>query len=79
MAGGLDDTADHSGLVIMRQANGKRSAEKFDIDEIRAGRVEDPALEEGDIVVVSHSGMKAAWQAFLTGLGVAGKATVFLP
>jgi len=79
LAGGLNDAADHSGLVIMREANGKRSAERFDIDEIRAGRTEDPTLQKGDIVVVSHSEMKAAWQAFLTGLGVAGKATIFLP
>ncbi len=78
MAGGLGDAADHSGLVIMREANGKRSAERFDIDEIRAGRTEDPTLQKGDIVVVSHSEMKAAWHAFLQGLGVAGKATALV-
>jgi polysaccharide export outer membrane protein len=77
MAGGLEDTADHSGLVIIRQANGKRSARKFDIDEIRSGRAQDPAIEQGDIVVVSHSAMKAAWQTFVKGLGVAGSAAIF--
>ena len=77
MAQGLNDDADHAGVVIIRQANGKRSARKFDIDEIRAGRVEDPALGEGDIVVVSHSAMKAAWQGFLQGLGVASKTAIF--
>ena len=77
MAQGLTPDADNSAVVIMRQANGKRSAQRFNIDEIRSGRSEDPALQKGDVVVVSHSAMKAAWQNFLTGLGVAGKAVVF--
>jgi len=77
MAQGLTDAADHSGLVIIRQANGKRSAQKFNIDEIRSGQTADPAVKQGDIVVVSHSQMKAAWQTFLTGIGAAGRAAVF--
>jgi len=77
MAQGLTDSADHTGLVIIRQVHGKRSARKFDIDEIRSGRIQDPAIEQGDIVVVSNSEMKAAWQIFLKGLGVAGSAAVF--
>ena len=77
MAQGLTDAADHSGIVIIRQAGGKRSAEKFDIDEIKTSQTEDPVLEKGDIVVVSHSQMKAAWQNFLQGLGVASRTAVF--
>jgi len=77
IAEGLDPAADTSGVVVFRQANGKRSAAKFDIDEIRAGLAEDPAIKQGDVIVVSHSGMKTAWHAFLQGLGVAGKASIF--
>lgn len=77
MAGGLQDSADHSGLVIMRQDKGKRSARTFNINDIRAGRTEDPPLEQGDVVVVSHSAMKATWQTFLKGLGAAGSAAIF--
>ncbi len=76
MAGGLDDAADHTGLVIMRQDKGKRSARTFNIDDVRAGRTEDPMIEQGDVVIVSHSAMKAAWQTFLKGIGAAGSAAV---
>ena len=77
MAEGLTKDADYSGIVIIRQVNGKRSAQRFDIHAIRSGSAPDPVIAQGDIVVVSHSAMKAAWQTFLTGLGVAGKAAVF--
>ncbi len=77
MAQGLRDDADFSGIVIIRQVNGKRTAQQFDIHAIRSGSAPDPVIAQGDIVVVSHSAMKAAWQTFLTGLGVAGKASIF--
>ena len=77
MAGGVTDDANNSDVVVMRQVNGKRSAQKFNLNEIRAARSQDPALQKGDVVVVSHSAMKAAWQTFLKGLGVAGSAAVF--
>lgn len=77
MAGGLGDAADQSGIVVIRQVNNKRSAQRFDLDEIRSGRLEDPAVQQGDVVVVGHSAMKAAWQTFLKGLGAAGSAAVF--
>jgi polysaccharide export outer membrane protein len=77
MAEGLRDDADYSGIVIIRQVNGKRTAQQFDIHAIRSGSAPDPVIAQGDIVVVSHSAMKAAWQTFLTGLGVAGKASIF--
>ncbi len=77
MAQGLRDDADYSGIVIIRQVNGKRTAQQFDIYAIRSGSAPDPVIAQGDIVVVSHSAMKAAWQTFLKGLGGAGAAAVF--
>jgi polysaccharide export outer membrane protein len=77
MAGGLGDAADYSSVVVIRQVNNKRSAQKFDMNEIRSGRAPDPVVAQGDVVVVSHSQMKAAWHTFLKGLGVAGSAAVF--
>ncbi len=76
-AEGLSPAADTSGVVVFRQTNGKRSAAKFNIDDIRSGQAEDPRIEQGDVIVVSHDGMKAAWQTFLQGLGAAGRAAVF--
>jgi len=60
-AGGLADNAD-STIVVFRQENGKRAAAKFDLDDIRSGSAEDPALQAGDVIVVSNSMIK-------TGLG----------
>jgi polysaccharide export outer membrane protein len=47
---------------VFRQENGKRAAAKFDLDDIRSGSAEDPALQAGDVIVVSNSMIK-------TGLG----------
>jgi polysaccharide export outer membrane protein len=60
-AEGLTETA-KSEVVIFRTVDGKRSAAKFDLDEIRAGKAKDPQVVEGDLIVVDDSTMKAAWQ-----------------
>ena len=77
MAEGLDPAA-HSEVVIFRQGDGKRVAGRFDVDEIRAGRADDPAIRQGDVIVVGHSSMKAAWQNLLKALPVAGQLALFL-
>ena len=50
--------------------DGKRSAAKFDLDQIRDGQAEDPAIEEGDVIVVNESAIKAAFQNVLKALPV---------
>src|SRR5262245_26063455 len=46
MSGGLDAVSD-SAVVVFRRTDGKRYAARFDIDEIRAGRAEDPTIMAG--------------------------------
>ena len=58
---GPTEVAD-SDIVVFRQSGGKRQASRFNIDEMRAGRLEDPLLESGDVVIASESGMKTAFQ-----------------
>jgi len=65
LAQGLDPTSDTSNVIIFRQVDGKRYAAKFDIDQIRAGKTEDPVILQGDMVVANASAMKAAWEGFL--------------
>jgi polysaccharide biosynthesis/export protein len=65
MAQGLDPTSDTGNVIIFRQVDGKRYAAKFDIDQIRAGKAEDPVIVQGDMVVANASAMKAAWEGFL--------------
>jgi polysaccharide export outer membrane protein len=64
MAEGLDVVAD-STVVVFRQSDGRRAAAKFDIGHIRAGRVEDPAIQSGDVIVVSSSMMKETFNALI--------------
>ena len=46
-------------------ANGKRAAAKFDLEEIRTGKVDDPQLLSGDVIVVPTSAMKEAFNNFV--------------
>ena len=57
MAEGLDQISD-STVLVFRTTDGKRSAAKFDINEIRAGTAPDPSLKSGDVVVAPTSTMK---------------------
>jgi polysaccharide export outer membrane protein len=75
MSGGLDQSSD-STAVVFRQVNGQRSAGKFDIAAIRAGRADDPAILKGDVIVVGESAIKAAFNNVLKALPVAG---IFAP
>jgi polysaccharide export outer membrane protein len=75
MAQGLDPSSD-STAVVFRETNGQRSAAKFDIDAIRAGRANDPAIQQGDVIVVGTSAIKAAFNNVLRVLPIA---SVFTP
>ncbi len=63
-------------IAVFRTVNGKRSAARFDLDEIRSGKAEDPVIEEGDIIVVSESATKTAFQNFLKAFPLT---SVFVP
>lgn len=75
-AGGPTESSDTSDIVVFRQINGKRSAAKFSLDEIRAGQARDPPVQEGDVVVVNASAMKSAFQNVLKALPVT---SLFVP
>ena len=71
MAEGLDAVSD-TNVVVFRTVNGKRAAAKFDVGDIRAGRLNDPAIESGDVVVVATSTVKETFQNILKALPLAG-------
>ena len=75
-AGGPTESSDTGDIVVFRQTSGKKSAARFSLDEIRAGNAKDPALQEGDVVVVNQSAMKAAFQSVLKALPVT---SMFVP
>ena len=55
MAQGTDTNIASSNVVVFRTIDGKRSAARFDLDEIRDGNAQDPIMQEGDVVVVDTS------------------------
>jgi polysaccharide biosynthesis/export protein len=56
-AEGFDANSDSS-VLVFRTTDGKRTAAKFEVSEIRAGNVQDPTIQSGDVIVASSSAMK---------------------
>jgi len=79
MAGDVDTTVDSGQVVIFRTIDGTRSAARFDIDAIKAGKADDPPVEPGDVVVVDSSATKTALHNVLAALPLATTAAVFVP
>jgi len=76
MAEGPTDIADTSSIAVFRTIKGKRSAARFDLNEIRSGTAQDPVIQEGDVIVVSESMTKTAFQNFLKAFPLT---SVFVP
>jgi polysaccharide biosynthesis/export protein len=77
MAGDVDTNTDSGDVVVFRTINGARSAARFDIDSIKAGKSEDPQVQPGDVVVVDSSATKVALHNVLMALPLATSAAVF--
>lgn len=61
MAGGPTEAADTADVLVFRGTSTKRSAARFDLDDIRNGGSEDPVIEQGDVIVVNQSMAKTAF------------------
>jgi hypothetical protein len=57
VSGGLDPMTSDSTVVVFRTADGQLRAARFDINDIRKGRVEDPTILPGDTFVANSSGL----------------------
>jgi len=76
MAGDIDTSTDSGDIVVFRTVNGQRTAAKFDIDDIKAGKAEDPQVQPGDVIVVDSSATKVALSNVLKVLPLASTAAV---
>jgi polysaccharide export outer membrane protein len=65
LAEGLDRDVASNQVMVFRNRGGQRIAAEFDIDAIREGRAPDPAVEDGDVIVVPTSSGKVALNSFL--------------
>lgn len=65
LAEGLDPLADPRGVVVFRVIDGTKMAAVFDLGAIRSGRMADPRVYGGDIVMIEQSGSKTALRRFI--------------
>jgi polysaccharide export outer membrane protein len=77
MAGDVDTSTDSGDVVVFRTIDGQRSAAKFDMDAIKAGKASDPPVEPGDVIVVDSSATKVALHNVLMALPLATSAAAF--
>ncbi len=57
-AQGLNTVADPTGVLVFRQIGGKRMAARYDIRKVRSGKLPDPMLLAGDVVMVDENSTK---------------------
>lgn len=70
-AGGLPRTADAANVVIFRTVGTQRMMARFDVNDIRYGKMKDPIVYGGDTIVVPKSGIRSAWADVLQALPAA--------
>jgi polysaccharide biosynthesis/export protein len=58
LAEGLNDVADPTGILLFRTIDNKRMVARYDLKQVRSGRINDPMLQAGDIVMVDESSAK---------------------
>jgi polysaccharide export outer membrane protein len=76
MARGVDRIANNKRVAIFRTVNNQRMVAVFDLDQIRAGNMDDPQVFANDVVLVDRSGSKSAWRDII---GAVPLLTVFTP
>jgi polysaccharide export outer membrane protein len=65
VAEGVDRDTASGTVMVFRTSNGQRIASEFDLDAIREGRAPDPAIADGDIIIVPTSTAKVVFSSFL--------------
>jgi polysaccharide export outer membrane protein len=64
LAEGVDRETASTNVVVFSSSGGARTATRYDIGEIRGGRMADPAIQAGDVVVVEDSALKSGFKVF---------------
>ena len=65
LAGSPSDQAKLDEVLVFRTVDGQRLGGRFDLTEIRAGRMPDPQLVPGDVVVVGFSSLRGIYKDIL--------------
>jgi polysaccharide export outer membrane protein len=56
LAKGVSNIADRRNVIVFRTVNGERVFARFDLVEIQQGKLKDPDIYGGDIIIVDRSG-----------------------
>jgi polysaccharide export outer membrane protein len=65
LAGSPSDQAKLDEVLVFRTVDGQRLGGRFDLTEIRSGRMPDPQLVPGDVVVVGFSSLRGLYRDIL--------------
>lgn len=65
LARGPVETANLDEIIVFREIEDSTYGAQFDLNDIRAGREPNPAIQSGDIIVVGNSFAKALFRDFL--------------
>ena len=76
-AGGASDLANSERVHVARSKDQHVQDEMYSLDDIQAGKITDPLLRGGDIVVVEQSGVKVALKNVSSLLPFAIVASIF--
>lgn len=65
LAGSPIETAKLDEVLIFRERDGQRVGGRFDVTDIRAGRMPDPTVLPGDVIVVGYAQVRGTYLDFL--------------
>jgi polysaccharide biosynthesis/export protein len=72
LAEGLSLIADPTGVLVFRTVDNKRMGARFDIKQVRSGKISDPILQAGDIVMVDESASRTTLRDVKDALPLSG-------
>jgi polysaccharide export outer membrane protein len=78
-AGGLKDIADQSKVYVFRNYGNEKLVANYNLKKIRLGKLPDPKIFGGDVVVVFASSSRVAMRNLREVLGVAAGGVPFIP
>jgi len=79
LAGGFNPIADETKLYVYRQFNDKKLVANYSVKSIREGKLHDPKIYGGDVIVSFSSSSKVAAKNLREALGIAASATRVAP
>ena len=72
MARGVSQDANPHRIAVFRQIEGKRMAAAFDLTQIRRGKMPNPQVYAGDIIIVDGSSIQQIQRQILMSLPIIG-------